>query len=158
MTDHPGVLLLGVCPEQDLAAAAQAAALAEQLGAELHCAWVDPARYTVQRLADGTVRSAPIDPEVQDQDVQPFPELLRRDLATILEPLAVVWRTHALAGNPSAELSALAKRLGARMIVVGARRPSLRTSLHELLGGSVAAQLARCQLLPVLVVPAAQHP
>lgn len=91
---------------------------------------------------------------MQDQDVQPFPELLRRDLATILEPLAVVWRTHALAGNPSAELSALAERLGARMIVVGARRPSL----HELLGGSVAAQLARCQLLPVLVVPAAQHP
>ena len=157
MTDSSGVLLLGVCREQDPSAPAQAAALAAQLGAELHCAWVDPARYTVQRLADGTVRSAPIDPEVQDVAVQPFPPQLNAQLAALLDPLAVRWRTHALAGSPSAELSALAERIDARMIVIGARRPSLRTSLHELLNGSVAAQLARTQLRPVLVVPAAQR-
>jgi nucleotide-binding universal stress UspA family protein len=66
-----------------------------------------------------------------------------RDAAASLE-------RHLLEGEPARELTALAERLGADVLVVGARR---RSVLSRVLLGSTARSLAEDGRVPVLVVP-----
>ena len=58
-----------------------------------------------------------------------------------------------LAGDPVMALSRLAADLEAEMIVVGSRGRSLRSTIKEIFGGSIAAHLVHRQRRPVLVVP-----
>lgn len=57
---------------------------------------------------------------------------------------------HLLEGEPAQELSALAERVGADLVVVGARR---RSGLSRVLLGSAARALVEEARVPVLVVP-----
>ena len=69
------------------------------------------------------------------------------------------WSFVSWPGTLAHALGRLAEVLDAEMIIVGSRRGGLRSSLHEFLGGSVAAHLAHRQLRPVVVVPlpASEH-
>jgi nucleotide-binding universal stress UspA family protein len=58
---------------------------------------------------------------------------------------------HVLEGDPAGQLRALCKRVGADLLVVGARR---RSSLSRALLGSVAQALLETSEVPVLMVPA----
>ncbi|WP_313812236.1 universal stress protein [Glutamicibacter sp.] len=146
-------IIVGVYPGQDQRVLEQAARLAEQMGAALICVWVDPTRYTVDRLADGTVVSSPIDPDSTGHSAQVMPPELFGRFETLLNSYNISWEVRARAGNASFELGLLADDLDARLIVLGSRERSLRTSLHELLNGSVAVRLAQKQLRPILIVP-----
>ena len=44
------------------------------------------------------------------------------------------------------------------MIVVGSRRGGIRATMHDFLGGSVAADLAHRQHRPVVVIPLSPVP
>lgn len=57
---------------------------------------------------------------------------------------------HLLEGEPARELTALAERVGADLVVVGARR---RSALSRALLGSAARALVEAARVPVLVVP-----
>jgi nucleotide-binding universal stress UspA family protein len=58
-----------------------------------------------------------------------------------------------LAGAVAHALGRLAEVMHADMIIVGSRRPGVRSSLREFLKGSVAAHLAHRQHRPVVVIP-----
>ena len=62
---------------------------------------------------------------------------------------------HLVPVDPARELGRLADAVGARLVVVGARRPGVRGRVGELLTGSVAVRLVHHQHRPVLVVPPA---
>lgn len=162
-------LVVGVMAGQPDAVATHAAALAAQLGARLVCATVDAGRYAVEEHADGSIRSAPFDPDLADADAGPVgagtgaadadaeidridPRLDER-LHALLDPTGVPWESRALAGDPARALARLADALDAMMIVVGTHEGGLRGSLHELFNGSVAAHLAHRQHRPVVVIP-----
>jgi nucleotide-binding universal stress UspA family protein len=163
-------LVVGVRAGQPDAVATHAAALAAQLGARLVCATVDAGRYAVEEHADGSIRSAPFDPDLADTDVGPAgagagagaaadlgidridPRLDER-LHALLDPTGVPWESRALAGDPARALARLADALDAMMIVVGTHEGGLRGSLHELFNGSVAAHLTHRQHRPVVVIP-----
>jgi nucleotide-binding universal stress UspA family protein len=157
-------LVVGVMARQPDAVATQAAALAAQLGARLVCATVDASRYAVEERPDGSIRSAPFDPDLADADAGPDdgaggpsvdrvdPELDAR-LHALLDPTGVPWETRALAGDPARALAHLAETLDAVMIVVGTHERGLRGGMHELFNGSVAAHLAHRQHRPVVVIP-----
>lgn len=160
------ILVVGVTAGQPDAVATQAAVLAARLGARLVCATVDAGRYAVEERPDGSIRSAPFDPDLADADADADgggggggpavdrvdPELDAR-LHALLDPTGVPWETRALAGDPARALGHLAETLDAMMIVIGTRERGLRGSMHELLNGSVAAHLAHRQHRPVVVIP-----
>ncbi|MCK8609287.1 universal stress protein [Agromyces sp. C10] len=173
-------LVVGVVPGQPDAVVIQAAALAAQLDARLVCATVDRGRYVVEERPDGSIRSAPVDPDVPEADLPDvhLPELslpeadaagttgraagadridpdLESRLGRLLDPTGVAWETRALAGDPAHALARLADTLDAAMIVVGTHSGGLRGSLRELFTGSVAAHLAHRQHRPVVVIPLA---
>lgn len=153
MNWHKPRIVVGVVPDQPNAVIATAATFAHQFRADLVCASVDTARYTVDTLQDGTVVSMPIDPDLADEAVERFDPELRSSIATVLEDRGVLWSVRALAGGPAQELARLADELDAAMIVVGTREPGIKGSLHEFFSGSVAAQLAHRQHRPIVVVP-----
>lgn len=178
-------LVVGVVPGQPDAVVIQAAALAAQLDARLVCATVDRGRYVVEERPDGSIRSAPVDPDLPEADLPdvrlpelalpelPLPEAdaagttgraagadrvdpdLESRLGRLLDPTGVAWETRALAGDPAHALARLADTLDAAMIVVGTHSGGLRGSLRELFTGSVAAHLAHRQHRPVVVIPLA---
>src|SRR5690606_24598539 len=63
-------IVVGVVPGQPPAVIAEAAVFARRFDAELICASVDPARYTLEERADGTVVSLPVDPDLADEEVE----------------------------------------------------------------------------------------
>lgn len=63
------------------------------------------------------------------------------------------WELVYLSGLPDQQLAHLAHTIGAGCFILGTRRPGLRAGLQEWLDGSVAVQLGRRQLRPVIVVP-----
>lgn len=136
----------------------QAARLAAALGAEVICAQVDTGRYVVAEHPDGSVESRPLDPDLPHWDRSGFdPELAAR-IRTAVAPIGVPVQFRALAGDIAHALGRLAEVTGAELIVVGSRRGGLRASLHEFVGGSVAAHLIHRQSRPVLVVPLSPVP
>lgn len=151
---HSAPLLLGVTAKVPAQVIATAAQLAATLQAPLICVHVDDSRYQLEELPDGTIRSAGIDPDSGDECEQLFPAELARQLAEQLNPLGISWQTRALAGGPAQQLSLLAHRVQAQLIVLGVRNRSAANHLRELLNGSVAVQLSHQQRIPVLLVPA----
>ena len=63
------------------------------------------------------------------------------------------WELVYLSGLPDQQLAHLAHDIGAGCFVLGTRRPGFRAGLQEWLDGSVAVQLGRRQLRPVIIVP-----
>lgn len=167
MEQHQPCVLAGVFPGQSPAVVEKAARLAAALGWPLICAYANPARYPVSESADGTVTSAPVDPDFMDDAGASFPAQLADTLAQQLNAVrlnasrsnaaqpdaaALQWRLLLLAGDPAQALARCAAALGADMIVVGTHGDS-HTPLRELVHRSVAVQLSRKQHHPVLVVP-----
>lgn len=156
MNEPSNHILVGVCLDKPEVVAAAAAEFAERFDADLVFVRVDPARYPMDALPDGTVVSLPMDPDVTEQTVEQFDPDLEQSLAQAMSSRSVSWSTRALAGDPAVELARLADDLDAAMIVVGTRRPGITSAAREFFNGSVAAHLAHRQHRPVVVVP--QHP
>jgi nucleotide-binding universal stress UspA family protein len=152
------ILVVGVMAMQPDAVVTQAASLARQLGARLVCASVDAGRYVVEEAPDGSIRSAPLDPDLAEVELTPdepdrLDAALEGRLRELLDPTGVAWETRALAGDPARALARLAETLDAMMIIVGTHEGGLRGTLRELFNGSVAAHLAHRQHRPVVVIP-----
>lgn len=77
-------------------------------------------------------------------------------LAAALDPSGVTWSLRVLIGDPSSALAWFGEEVGARMFIVGTRRPGAVHRLEEMLAGSVAKALAMGQSRPVLLVPMAR--
>lgn len=146
-------VIVGVFPGQPDAVVDIAAAFATRFDAELVCAWVDASRYVITESADGSVTSMPIDTDLGDATDHGIPPKLQAQLTRILEHEKIEWSTRALAGDPGRALGHLGEVLDAAMIVVGTRAATVRGTLQEFFGGSVAAHLAHRQHRPTVVVP-----
>lgn len=171
-------LVVGVVRHQPDAVVREAARFAARLGAGLVCATVDVGRYIVQEHADGTITSAPVDPDLPELGEAVFdPEIEARlrellgspddeteaddtdDDTTSAHSAAdrtaphVSWSTRALAGDPAHALARLADALDADAIVVGTRDTGIRAGIQEFFSGSVAVHLAHRQHRPVIVIP-----
>jgi nucleotide-binding universal stress UspA family protein len=157
-----GFVVVGVVPGQAREVVTTAARFAVRFSAELICAHVDQASYAVER-PDGSVESLPIDPDLAPESEDRFDVALTRDIAEALEEsglggsdsaaAGLRWSTRFLAGDPARALAALADSVDAEMIVVGTRDATVRASIAEFFGGSVAVHLAHRQHRPVVVVP-----
>jgi len=153
MTQEGTTVVVGVVHGQPPAVVTSAAGFAEKFDAELICATVDDTRYTIERLGDGAVLSASLDPDLGDESTLIFDPELRSTIAEVLDGRRVSWSVRALAGGPAQELARLADETDAAMIVVGTREAGIIGSLREFFNGSVAVQLAHRQHRPVVVVP-----
>lgn len=140
-------VVVGLMPGQSPVVIETAADFAQQLGVPVVCAYVDPTRFH----AAGP-EYPPVDPDAID-DGENAAAAVESWARSRLAARGVPWSFKALAGEPERELSALAKRAGAAMIVVGARRHGIGARLENIVAGSVGAHLAHHQRLPVLVVP-----
>ncbi|MCS5717337.1 universal stress protein [Herbiconiux sp. CPCC 205763] len=157
-------LVVGVVPGQPPAVVATAAQVAARYSAELVCGYVDAGRYPIVR-ADGTTDAQSIDPDLALDPPVLFDEALTREIAVVLAALpagspgsGIRWSMRFLSGDPAHALAGLADELDAAMIVVGTRDATMRASIAEFFGGSVAVHLAHRQHRPVLVVPLDPQP
>lgn len=152
-------IVVGVTPKQASAVLRQAARFARQFKAVLVCANVEAGSYVVAEHPDGSVESRPIDPDQPEWNTAVFDGGLADRIRAVAQSEGIRVEFRELAGDIGHALGRLAEVLDAEMIVVGSRRGGLRSSLHEFLGGSVAAHLAHRQLRPVVVVPlpASEH-
>ncbi|MCQ9164295.1 MULTISPECIES: universal stress protein [unclassified Arthrobacter] len=146
------LVLAGVFPGQSPDVVGEAARLAAALGAELVCAYVNPGRYVVSEAADGSVATASVDPDYDDESDAEFPAGLAAGLDRQLAPLGLPWRPLLLAGDVADALAHCADTLAAALLVVGTHGDA-HTTMHDLFKHSVATRLARRQHRPVLVVP-----
>lgn len=149
---HP-VIVVAVEPGQPDAVLVHAAALARDLGVELVCAHVDMSRYPVEERADGSVSSAPFDPDLPEFGDGQFDRELEEHIRDVLADSPVGYSLRELAGDPARALAHLADAVHARLIVVGTHRPGVRRGVRDFFNGSVAVHLAHRQHRPVLVVP-----
>lgn len=146
-------LVVGVMPRQSERVVREAMRFAGMLDASLVLASVDTTRYTTAHNPDGSVAAFSIDPDAAEVVTEEFdPELADR-VRALVEPSGIPFTVRALAGDPAHELARLAHDLDAVAIVVGTRKPGLRTTAHEFFNGSVAVHLAHRQHHPVIVIP-----
>jgi nucleotide-binding universal stress UspA family protein len=151
--DAARYIVLGVTPKQPLTVLRQAVGFARQFNAALVCANVEPGSYVVAEHSDGSVESRPIDPDQPDWNTATFDGSLAARVRDIADKEGVRVEFRELAGDIAHALARLAEVLNAEMIIVGSRRGGLRSSMHEVLGGSVAAHLSHRQPRPVVVIP-----
>jgi nucleotide-binding universal stress UspA family protein len=153
----PSRLVVGLVKDKDQqpdAVLRRAIAFAQKLKAELVIATVDPTHYEVRRNADGTVVAWDIDPDLANEEVtEQFDAEFAERVRSIVGSSGIQYTFRALAGEPARELARTADELDADAIVVGTRKPGLRTTAHEFFNGSVAVHLAHRQHRPVIVVP-----
>jgi Universal stress protein family. len=145
--------VVGIVRHQPDSVVLEAARFAERLGADLVCATVDVGRYIVEEHPDGTVTSAPVDPDLPELADAVFDPELEAHLHELLDAGPVSFRVRALAGDPARALGRLADRLDADAIVVGTRNTGIRASVQEFFSGSVAVHLAHRQHRSVIVIP-----
>jgi nucleotide-binding universal stress UspA family protein len=146
-------LIIGVVADVPDVVVTEAAALGVELGCPIVFATVEPLRYSISTLPDGSVLSMPLDPDVADTQEETFdPDLASHILSLVpdVRPEFV-----ARAGDPAIELARLADERDARAIAVGTRKPGFRASLEEFLAGSIGVSLAHNQARPVIVIPVA---
>ena len=157
--DRPArCIVVGVTARQPAAVLQHAARFARQFQAVLVCAHVDPGTYQVAEHADGSIEARPIDPDQPDWVASPFSTELAERLRSLAADEGVQVEFRQLAGDIAHALGRLGDVLHAEMIVVGSRRPGVRSSIQEFLGGSVAAHLAHRQHRPVVVIPLSPVP
>lgn len=146
-------LIVGVVADVPEVVITESASLAHDLGAALVFATVEPLRYSISTLPDGSVLSMPLDPDVADTQEESFDPDLQTRIEALLQNASAEFV--ARAGDPAIELGRLAEERGARAIAVGTRKPGFRASLEEFLAGSIAVSLAHNQARPVIVIPVA---
>lgn len=149
---HP--VVVGVSPGQSPQVVLQAARFAAQFKTELVCAHVNPGRFATAESPDGSMLTAPIDPDFADEREVAFDARLETALAEILADSEVGWRPVVLAGDIATALGRLADTVDAAMIVVGTHERSFSGGIQELFNRSIAVNLAHKQLRPVVVIPA----
>ncbi|HTF41222.1 MAG TPA: universal stress protein, partial [Propionibacteriaceae bacterium] len=121
----------------------------------LVCAHVDPGRYVVEELPDGSVASLPLDPDLPELKDTDFDQGLVAQIRTAVADDSLELSFRELAGDVAYALTRLADILDVEMIIVGSRRGGVRAGLKQFLTGSVAAHLAHRQARPVVVIPVA---
>lgn len=145
-------IVVGIIPGQPPLVSLTAVSLAEATGAShLHFAYVDPARFVVDELPDGSVRHEPINPDDGDGAWKHTQSFIESQIARDLHGSDVPWTFSYLAGRPDRALTHLARALDAAALVVGARRGRHRVA--EFVNGSVSTRLAHHQHRPVVIVP-----
>jgi nucleotide-binding universal stress UspA family protein len=148
------VIVVGVLPDQPLWVIQVAGEFARTFRARLVCVTVDATRYVLQDLPDGTLISAPIDPETGD-DEPVFPPERLTEIDGLLAPMGVRWSMRELVGEAATSLMTVADDVDALMIVVGTRQNGFGGAVRRFFGGSVAVRLSHRQYRPVVVVPIA---
>lgn len=157
LTDFAGrPLVVGVVPDQPPLVALTAASLARATGAcALYFAFVDRSRYPVEEHPDGTVRHAPVDPDLADENAwTDHAQRLTAQIATVMVDQEVPWHFRYLAGRVDRSLTHLARAVDAAAYVIGTHTTHHR-HVPEFLHHSVGVQLSHRQHRPVLVVPLA---
>lgn len=147
-------VVVGVLPDQPLWVVQVAADYARAFDADLVCVAVDASRYAFQELPDGTLLTAPIDPDHLAAEPMFSADRLR-EIDALVQPLGVAWSMRELVGVAADSLRLVADETDALMIVVGTREGGFRGALRSVFTGSVAARLAHRQYRPVVVVPTA---
>jgi nucleotide-binding universal stress UspA family protein len=148
-------ILVGVTYGQPDVVLRQAARFARTFDAALVCAHVDPGRYVVEELPDGTVASLPLDPDLPELKDTDFDQGLVAQVRAAVADDSIELSFRELAGDVAYALTRLADILDVEMIIVGSRRGGVRAGLKQFLTGSVAAHLAHRQPRPVVIVPVA---
>jgi nucleotide-binding universal stress UspA family protein len=150
-TDMPAThhLLVGFdrCPSSQ-----QALRFANTLAAPLN------AHLHVAHIID--LEDFPIDPDGDDWE-QRFADELAQERAQACDLLGALpgnWTYSAHHGGPAHTLTTLAEADDALMIIIGAARGGMMSSLDRAVGVSVSAHLIRHTRCPVLVVPDATGP
>jgi nucleotide-binding universal stress UspA family protein len=146
-------IVVGVTPKQPLIVLRQAVGFAREFNARLVCANVEAGNYVVAEHPNGSVESRPIDPDQPDWNTAIFDGSLAARIRAIADKEGVRVEFRELAGDIAHALGRLAEVLNAEMIIVGSRRGGLRSTMHEVFGGSVAAHLAHRQPRPVVIIP-----
>lgn len=149
---HP--VIVGVSPGQPPHVVLHAARFAARFNTDLVCAHVNPGRFATSESPDGSMLTAPIDPDFADEREIAFDARLAAALDELLAESDVSWRTLALAGDVATALGHLGDTLDASMIVVGAHEHSFSGGVQEFFNRSVGINLAHQQKRPVVVIPA----
>jgi nucleotide-binding universal stress UspA family protein len=148
-------ILVGVTYGQPDVVLRQAARFARTFDAALVCAHVDPGRYVVEELPDGSVASLPLDPDLPELKDTDFDQGLVAQIRAAVADDSLELSFRELAGDVAYALTRLADILDVEMIIVGSRRGGVRAGVKQFLTGSVAAHLAHRQARPVVVIPVA---
>jgi nucleotide-binding universal stress UspA family protein len=148
-------ILVGVTYGQPDVVLRHAARFARTFQAALVCAHVDPGRYVVEELPDGSVASLPLDPDLPELKDTDFDQGLVAQVRAAVADESIELSFRELAGDVAYALTRLADILDVEMIIVGSRRGGVRAGLKQFLTGSVAAHLAHRQPRPVVVIPVA---
>jgi nucleotide-binding universal stress UspA family protein len=148
-------ILVGVTYGQPGVVLRHAARFARTFNAALVCAHVDPGRYVVEELPDGSVASLPLDPDLPELKDTDFDQGLVAQVRAAVADESIELSFRELAGDVAYALTRLADILDVEMIIVGSRRGGVRAGLRQFLTGSVAAHLAHRQPRPVVVIPVA---
>lgn len=153
----PRPLVLGIEPGLPERVLDEALSFAADLGCGVMCVFVDESRIPIAATGpDGMHVAAPVSPDVPFHD-EPLGESIPLSLqerigsAAALRGVPIGYR--ALAGDPATALARAATELDARAIVIGTRKPGLRSAIRLLIAGPVSARLTRHQQIPVIVVP-----
>ena len=157
MADNQGArrILVGVTYGQPDVVLRRAARFARTFDAALVCAHVDPGRYVVEELPDGSVASLPLDPDLPELKETDFDQGLIAQVRAAVADESIELSFRELAGDVAYALTRLADILNVEMIIVGSRRGGVRAGLKQFLTGSVAAHLAQRQSRPVVIIPVA---
>ena len=148
-------ILVGVTYGQPDVVLRHAARFARTFDAALVCAHVDPGRYVVEELPDGSVASLPLDPDLPELKDTDFDQGLVAQVRAAVADESIELSFRELAGDVAYALTRLADILDVEMVIVGSRRGGVRAGLKQFLTGSVAAHLAHRQPRPVVVIPVA---
>ena len=148
-------ILVGVTYGQPDVVLRRAAHFARTFDAALVCAHVDPGRYVVEELPDGSVASLPLDPDLPELKDTDFDQGLIAQVRAAVADDSIELSFRELAGDVAYALTRLADILNVEMIIVGSRRGGVRAGLKQFLTGSVAAHLAHRQSRPVVIIPVA---
>lgn len=148
-------ILVGVTYGQPDVVLRHAARFAHTFDAALVCAHVDPGRYVVEELPDGSVASLPLDPDLPELKDTDFDQGLVAQVRAAIADDSIELSFRELAGDVAYALTRLADILNVEMIIVGSRRGGVRAGLKQFLTGSVAAHLAHRQSRPVVIIPVA---
>ncbi|MEU4360817.1 universal stress protein [Promicromonospora sp. NPDC023987] len=130
--------------------ARRAASLVQALGGsliELVCVWVDETA-----VSDSRGFTVSVDPDIAVSSDAYGADVLA-GLNRAMADVGLPWCALRGAGDPAAELVRVADEVGAAMIVVGSRRPGLRSWATNVVGGTVAGRLIHSQPRPVVVLP-----
>jgi universal stress protein A len=114
--------------------------LARGMGAELHLLHVF--QLPIYAMPDGALIAAP-------EQVATLSDRLQEELNKMAAAFPGVTKSYLLEGVPHREIDALAKKIGADLIVMGTHG---RSGLAHLLIGSVAERVVRSSPVPVLTV------